>query len=134
MVLSEEVLWYSGHFTLGRMCPCVGEGCELCSTGIAGQVRYVFAAAEISGRRVGLMEVSRSVGQLIKSWEARHGGLRGMVLEFSKHSHSKQSRTEVQYIDRAEPPWYLAVGVPDVRTALKLTWTKAGFRLPEGLR
>lgn len=134
VVLSDEVLWYSGHFLEGRMCPCLGKECELCREGIAGQVRYVFGAAEVSTKRVGLMEVGRSVGQLMRSWVPRHDGLRGMVLSFSKHSHSKQSRTEVQYVDREEGPWHLAIAAPDIRTALRLTWTKAGFKLPDGLQ
>ncbi len=133
VVLSEEVLWYAGHFLDGRMIPCLGRECEMCRQGIAGQVRYVFAAAEISTHRVGMMEVGRSVGDLIRDWVGRHGGLQGMVLEFSKHSHSKQSRTEVKYIDREESPWYRQAPVPDVKAALRLTWKKAGFALPAGM-
>lgn len=133
VVLSDEVLWYAGHFLEGRMCPCLGKECELCKQGIAGQVRYVFAAAEISSHRIGLMEVGRGVGELIRNWEPRHDGLRGMVLQFSKHSHAKQSRTEVTYVDRPQSPWYLQIAAPDVRTALRLTWKKAGFQLPAGM-
>lgn len=132
--LSEAPLWYSGHFEGGRMCPCVGEECDFCARGIGGQVRYVFACAEVATKRAGLLEVGRENGQLIRSWIARKGGFRGMVLELSKHSHSKTSRTEVQYIDREEPPWYLALDPPDVRRALLMTWKKAGFKLPPGLR
>lgn len=134
VVLSDQVLWYAGHFLESRMCPCLGADCEPCRQGIAGQVRYVFAVAEVATKRVGLMEVSRSVGELIRSWEARRDGMRGMVLSFSKHSHSKQSRTEVEYIDREEGPWYRSIAAPEVRKALRLTWTKAGFQLPEGLQ
>jgi len=131
--LSEGPLWYSGHYVAGRMAPCTGEGCELCAEGIGGQVRYVFSAAEVSTRRVGLLEVGRSNGLLIRSWMGRNGGFRGMVLELTKHSHSKGSRTEVVYVDREEPPWYLALEVPDVKRALLMTWKKGGFRLPEGM-
>lgn len=133
VLLSEEVVWYTGHFLEGRMNPCQGKGCELCKTGIGGQVRYVLPVAEVSTRRVGLLEVSRGIGQLVRSWIARHEGLRGMVLELSKHSLSKQSRTDVAYIDRPVPPWYLDLEVPDVRKALFLTWRKAGFEIPPGL-
>jgi len=111
----------------------MGKECEVCKQGIGGQVRYVLSVAELSTHRVGLMEVSRSVGQLIRSWESRNDGLKGMVIEFSKHSPSKQSRTEVIYVDREVPPWYLQCEIPDVRKALVLTWKKAGFRIPESL-
>lgn len=133
VVLSEEVLWYAGHFLEGRMCPCLGKECELCRQGIAGQVRYVFAAAEVSSHRPGLMEVGRGVGEQLRDWVPRHEGLRGMVLSFSKHSHAKQSRTVVQYIERDENPWYRQVEVPDIKQALRLTWKKAGFKVPPGM-
>jgi len=131
--LSEAPLWYSGHYVSGRMAPCVGDGCELCAEGVGGQVRYVFAAAEVSTKRVGLLEVSRSNGLLIRSWVSRRGKFKGMVLEFSKHSHSKNSRTQVLYIDEDLPPWYLALEVPDVKRALLMTWKKGGFKLPKGM-
>lgn len=131
--LSEAPLWYSGHYVSGRMAPCTGEGCELCGEGIGGQVRYVFAAAEISTKRVGLLEVARGNGLLIRSWIPKRGYFKGMVLELSKHSHSKSSRTEVVYVDREEPPWYLALEVPAVKKALMLTWKKGGFKLPRGM-
>lgn len=127
-------MWYSGHFVSGRMAPCPGESCELCAEGIPGQVRYVFACAEVSTKRAGLLEVGRSNGLLIRSWIPRNGGFKGMVLELSKHSHSRGSRTEVLYIDKEEPPWYLALDVPDVKRALLMTWKKGGFVLPEGMK
>lgn len=131
--LSECPLWYSGHYVAGRMAPCVGEGCELCSEGVGGQVRYVFACAEISTKRVGLLEVGRQNGLLIRSWIPRRGEFRGMTIELMKHSHSRASRTEVLYIDTVESPWYLALEVPDVKRALLMTWKKGGFRLPKGM-
>lgn len=131
--LSEGPLWYSGHFVSGRMAPCLGEACALCAEGVGGQVRYVFAAAEVSTRRVGLLEVSRSNGLLVRSWIGRHGGFKGMVIELSKHSHSKGSRTNVVYVDVEAPQWYVALEVPNVKRALLLTWKKAGFALPRGM-
>ncbi len=131
--LSEAPLWYSGHFIGGRMAPCVGEDCELCGQGVGGQVRYVFAAAEVATKRVGLLEVGIANGLLIRSWIPRRTEFRGMVLELSKHSHSRASRTEVIYIDEVLPPWYLALEVPDVKRALLMTWKKAGFKIPKGM-
>lgn len=131
--LSESPLWYSGHYVAGRMAPCVGEACELCKEGIAGQVRYVFGAAEVTTKRVGLLEVGRSNGLLLRSWIPRRGEFRGMKIELSKHSHSKGSRTELLYIDQEEAPWYLALDAPDVKRALLMTWRKGGFKLPQGM-
>ena len=59
--------------------------------------------------------------------------MRGMVIEISKHSKNVQSRTEIKYIDIPCDPWYLGLEVPDVSTALFLTWHKAGMRMPEEL-
>lgn len=133
VLLAEQVLWYTGHFIEGRMNPCQGKGCELCRAGTGGQVRYVLPVAEVSTRRVGLLEVSRGIGELVKSWMPKNDGLRGMVIELSKHSLSKQSRTDVVYVERSIAPWFLECEVPDVRKALFLTWRKAGFKIPPGL-
>lgn len=130
VILSTGACWYTGHFVGGRMCPCSGSGCELCSAGVGSQVRYVFAVAETSTRRVGLFEVARGNGQLIRDWSERCGGLRGMRLEVEKHSRSSQSRTEVRYVEAPCDPWYLGLAVPDVQLALYLTWHKAGMVMP----
>jgi hypothetical protein len=132
--LSEGPLWYSGHFIAGRMAPCIGDDCPLCAEGVGGQVRYVFAAAEVSTRRVGLLEVGRSNGLLIRSWIGRNAGFKGMVLELTKHSQARGSRTDVQFVDREEPPWYLALECPNVKRALLMTWKKGGFTLPKGMQ
>jgi hypothetical protein len=102
----------------------------MCAAGIGAQVRYCLAVAERSSRRVGLLELGRENGQLIRSWTSRNGGLRGMTIELTKHSRSVQSRTEVVYVDETCPPWYREVGVPDVLLALYLTWHKAGVKMP----
>jgi hypothetical protein len=57
-----------------------------------------------------------------------------MVIEVSKHSKNIQSRTELRYCESVPEPWYLALEVPDVATALFLTWHKAGMKMPEGLK
>lgn len=131
--LSQAPLWYSGHFVAGRMAPCTGAECAMCAEGVGGQVRYVFGAAEVHTKRVGLLEISRSNGLLVQSWMARHGGFEGMVLELTKHSHSKSSRTEIVYIDDPAPAWFRGLEVPNVRRALLMTWKKAGFVLPRGM-
>ena len=112
------------------MCPCSGSGCELCSTGIGSQLRFVFAVAERSTRRVGLIEFGKGNGQLIRDWSERAGGLRGVCLAVEKHSRSNQSRTEVRYVETPSEPWYLGLQVPDVQLALYLTWHKARMVMP----
>ena len=132
-VLSDAPVWYTGHFVEGRMWPCAGEGCRLCAEGIGTQVRFVLAVCELSTRRVGLLEMGRSNGLAVRDWCGRNGGLKGMVLEFYKHSKASTSRTEVSYIDRLPPPWVYAMPVPEVRKALVNTWVKAKMPVPKGL-
>jgi hypothetical protein len=79
------------------------------------------------------MEFGRSNGLLIQDWVHRRGGLRGMVVEISKHSKNSQSRTVVRYVEMPAEPWYLGLEVPDAATALFLTWHKAGMKMPEEL-
>jgi hypothetical protein len=116
------------------MCPCAGSGCELCSTGIGGQVRYVFAVAETQTRRVGLIEFGRSNGLLIRDWSGRHGGLRGLHMCVRKHSKSTQSRTEIQYLEDTVDPWYLGLICPDPQLALYLTWHKMQMAMPDSFQ
>lgn len=133
VILSDSPLWYTGHFHGGRMAPCSGIGCEYCSMALGAQIRYVFAVAECSSKRVGLFEVSRTNGLLIRELAERAGNLRGVMIEVSKHSKSAQSRTDIEYVDRVADPWYLGLDVPDCALALFLTWHKAGYRMPQEL-
>ena len=133
VMLSESPIWYTGHYVGGRMAPCAGSGCDYCATGIGAQVRYCVACAETATRRVGLIEFGRQNGLQLRDWVHRTGTMRGMVIEISKHSKNVQSRTEIKYIDIPCEPWYLGLEVPDVSTALFLTWHKAGMRMPEEL-
>ncbi len=131
VILSREPTWYVGHFVRGRMLPCYGQGCKLCSDGVGAQVRFVMAAIDASTNRVGLIEVGKSVGDLIRDWTSRIGGLRGMWIEVSKYSMSKNSRMEVRYIDRKIPMGLLDKEGPDCREALRSTWRKAQVDIPD---
>lgn len=131
VILSSSPIHYIGHFVGGRMCPCAGSGCELCSIGTGGQVRYVFAVAEVSSKRVGLIEFGKSNGQLIRDWSGRAGCLRGLRVVVRKHSKNPQSRTEVQYIEESPGNWYLSLIAPDPALALYLTWNKMQMAMPE---
>jgi len=121
-ILSTAPMWYVGHFEGGRMRQCSGTGCLSCLKGVGAQIRYVFSAVELTTRQVGVIEVSKSVAELIRSWEARNGSLRGMVLEFQKVSRSKQSRMDVGYIAECWPSWCVTVAPLDLRDVLSNTW------------
>jgi len=131
VMLSSEPAWYVGHYYQSRMWPCSGSSCGLCEDGVGRQVRFVFAVVEVSSRRVGLLEVSESVGRLIRDWIPRHQGLRGMHLYFGRHSSSVKSRMEVEYADEFDVAWWADLEVPDIKVALELTWTKMKAKLPD---
>lgn len=131
VILSEAPVWYLAHYHQYRMRPCVGEGCELCHARVGSQLRYVFAVAEVETKRVGLIEVGRSVALQIRDLVARNEGLPGMVLELGKYTSAKQSRMEVAYVDRPQGPWWRGLEVPDAAAALRSTWDKAGFAVPD---
>lgn len=131
VMLSDSPLWYRGHFYKGRMVPCFGEGCKLCADGVGAQLRYVVAAAETSTHRSGLLEVGNTVALELRDLDVRHQGLRGMVVEISKHSFSRQSRMELRYIEREEEQWWKEIDFPDIKTALYLGWQKAGYEVPD---
>jgi len=131
VVLSERPTWYTGHYYERRMCPCLGVGCRLCASGIGAQVRYCFAVAERSTRRVGLIELGRGNGLLVRDWAYSRGEMRGLMIEVSKHSRSPQSRTEVQRVHEDAPLWSVGILEPDPSLALYLTWHKAGLPMPQ---
>jgi hypothetical protein len=116
------------------MVPCSGNDCEACGAAIGAQVRYCFAVAEVTTRRIGLIEMGKSNGLMLQEWSARNGGLRGMMVELRKHTKSPQSRTEILYVDDPAPLWSVGVDAPDPALALYLTWHKAGFKMPAEFR
>jgi len=106
----------------------------MCEKGIGSQVRYVMGAVEVSTRRVGILEVGRGNGLLIRDWVGSRGEMHGLQIELEKHSHSRTSRTEVRWIQQEPPPWVHIVEVPDIRRALILTWDKAKMPIPPGMK
>lgn len=131
-ILSDVPLWYTGHYYKGRMLPCYGEGCSLCADGVGAQLRYLLVGADVSTRRVGILEVGRTIALEIRDLSTGRRPLRGMTIEFSRHSHSKQSRMEVQYVDIETPEWTTRLEVPDPKAAIVATWQKAKVPIPEG--
>jgi hypothetical protein len=130
VVLSQQPVWYAGHYDQGRMRPCKAPHCSYCEDNVGRQVRFVFAIAEVDTHRMGLIEVSQSVAELIRSWTRECEGLRGMVLEFFKHSNSIRSRTQVALLRDHHPMWYQDLEAPDPKMALEMTWQKAGHSHP----
>jgi len=135
VVLSDAPHWYIGHFIVGkgsgegaggrgRMWPCAAPSCSVCEEGVGKQIRFCFAVVDVETRRVGLIEVSDSIGQLIRSWIPRNEGFRGMRLMFTRHSLSIKSRMEVEFLEQEVIGWWRDLEVPDPQIALELTWTK----------
>lgn len=133
-LVGTKPLYYTGHFVDGRMWPCTGDKCKICEGGICSQVRYVMAACDVSTKRVGILDVGRGNGLLIRDWVGSRGEMCGLVLELEKHSHSMRSRTEVRRVEKEVGPWIRQIEVPDLRTALILTWDKANMPLPPGMQ
>jgi len=123
-VLSGAPAWYVGHFEKGRMKKCEGPTCSMCAQGIGRQLRYVFGCVEVSTRQNGLVEVSKSVAELLREWAARKCGFRGMVLQLEKATKSKHSRMEVKYVDRDPPSWASELEPINVLEALESTWDR----------
>lgn len=130
VMLGKGPVWYTGHFTDGRMWPCSGKDCELCRRAIGAQLRYVVACVEPISRKVGMIEVGRNHGLQLRDWIDRAGGWIGMMVEFAKHSTARQSRTEMVYVDQAPPAWIYELQAPDIARALILTWRKAEMPIP----
>ena len=113
------------------MLPCAGDGCKLCAEHIGAQLRYVVTAAEVSTHRVGLLEVGHTVAMDLRDLAVRCDGMRGMIVELSKHSFSRNSRMELRLVERVEGPWWREIEEPDRRLALHLCFEKGGHDLPE---
>lgn len=131
-ILSDSPVWYTGHYYKGRMLPCYGDGCDLCAAGVGAQLRYLLVGADAQTRRVGIIEVGRTIALEIRDLASGKRPLRGMTIELSRHSHSKQSRMEVQYVDIETPQWISGLETPDPKTAIVSTWQKAKVPIPEG--
>lgn len=134
VVLSEEPLWYQGHYHQGRMHLCAGTDCRYCADQIGAQTRYCLAVAEVSTRRPGLLEMGRTVALEVRDLADRRGGLRGLRIFIAKHSNSRHSRMEVEQVSDTQEKWWMFLPVPDVKRALELTWEKDGVTLPRSAK
>lgn len=132
VILVDSPVWYAGHFYKGRMRPCQGENCKMCADGVGKQLRYVICGMEISAGTVGLLELGRSVALELRDLGIRYERLRGLVVEFGKVSYSKQSRMTVTAHPGHEVIGWASAAVPDIKTALRNTWLKAGEQIPDG--
>ena len=133
-LVGKAPLYYIGHFVDGRMWPCTGEGCGLCERAVGSQIRYVMGAVDILSRRVGILEVGRANGLLIRDRCQARGEMCGLVVDLEKHSHARTSRTEVRFSDKEVGPWVHQCEVPDLKRALILTWDKANMPVPPGMK
>lgn len=118
VVLSDRPTWYVGHYVGGRMLRCVGANCAWCDRGVGRQIRCVLCVAESSTHRVGVIELSQSVGLLVRDWGYARGTMRGLQVEFSRVGRSKHSRIEAICLSDVEPSWSRSLQSLDVREVL----------------
>ena len=123
-VLSDEPIWYVGHYHRGRMKPCTKGICALCAQGVGGQLRYVVSVVEILTRRIGLLEVGQSPALVLRQGAAGRGGLRGSMIEVFRSGRSKHCRFEITILDEPPPGWALVMKPVDVKRALQDTWER----------
>jgi hypothetical protein len=124
-ILCEAPVNYSGHFRKGRMVPCLGEGCPLCSSGLGNQARYVFSVVEWDTRRIGLLELGRGHALQVQDWMAQAGGLRGMSVSIVRASQKKQSSIELELLEEAAPIYFKHLQGPDLVRALRSTFDRS---------
>lgn len=134
VALSDAPTWYSGHYTKGRMYPCLGGDCKMCADGIGSQLRYVIGCVEVSTRRVGLLEFSRAIALDVKDFIPPNKSMRGLALEFTKYSMSKNSRMQVTPVRLHQEFDFSMYVAPDIQYALVATWEKAGIPIPDELQ
>lgn len=95
-VLSEEAMSYKGHYTDGRMRPCLRNGCIACSRSIGIQRRWVFSVYDIGRRVSGLLDLGDAPAGLIRDFSNQYGGLRGLRLRLGKAGGTLRGRIEVE--------------------------------------
>lgn len=130
VILSENPLWYGGHYVGKRMQPCHGQECLECERGTGMQVRWVFAAADILTHRAGLVEVGNSTALELKDYVKQTGYFRGLVIHLGRYSHSKMSRIECDLVQEDIPIWSASMAAPELVKCLHATWARAGFPIP----
>jgi hypothetical protein len=91
---------------------------------VGKQIRYVISAVEMSTKRVGVIEMSESVAQLIREWAIPNEGARGLIVELGKASKSKHSRLEVNLIRERPPGWVMGLDGLDLVEVLSRTWER----------
>lgn len=123
-VLCEEPVNYAGHYSKGRMVPCLGEVCPLCARGLGSQARYVLSVVDWESRRVGLLELGRGHILSVKDWADSFGGLRGLSFTVERATHSKQSRMELRLQTEEVPPYFKHLEGPDLARAVASTWER----------
>jgi hypothetical protein len=124
VVLSNVPIWYVGHFRAGRMELCDHEKCQSCAAGVGRQVRYVMCCVEMTTHRLGVLEISESVANLVRAWSVPNNGSRGLILELSKATRAKHSRMEIGLLKEHPPAWAMALEPLDLHEVLEKTWEK----------
>jgi hypothetical protein len=124
VLLPPKPVWYVAHWVHGRMIPCDGEDCLLCSRAVGTQIRYVFSVAEMQTHRAGLIELGKSNGLLIRDWGGQDGYPSFCGFEVWRPGRGKNSRLEVRRIEGDHIRWAMRLGMPDPMRALEMTWER----------
>ena len=129
-VLSAEPLWYAGHYYRGRMRPCQGDRCEMCTMQVGRQVRYVLSAVDLNSRSRGLVEFGSRQGEMLAEEAERKGSLRGVVITLGRRARRKNAAIEVCVIHEPCPGWVDDIGPLPVDAACFQTWSR--LRVSDG--
>lgn len=125
ILLPAKPVWYVAHWRNGRMIPCEGEDCKLCAMETGKQIRYVFAVAEITTRRPGLIELGKTNALLIRDWGGMDGFPNFATFEVHRPGRTKNSRIDIRRIEENVWPWCTKIAPPDPYRALQATWSRS---------
>jgi hypothetical protein len=116
-------LWYKAHWYDGRMQPCKGEDCRLCSAGVGRQRRWVFAVRLTNSEKAMLWEVSESLAQDIRKIAAEFNQLEGLKMYVSREGSGRKGRLSISGRGMEDALMQRDVIFPEPQEALELTWS-----------
>jgi hypothetical protein len=124
VVLGDKApLWYSAHWTDGRMRPCKGDGCRDCAAGIGKQRRWVFACRLWAGKKPFLWETSESLAREIQVIASGYGQTEDLKLYVVREGSGRKGRLSLTGRGLDEQPLAEKMVYPEPQEALELTWS-----------
>jgi hypothetical protein len=123
IVLGNKLpMWYRAHWHDGRMQPCQGDDCWMCSAGIGRQRRWVFSVVLWSQKKPYLWEVSESLAMDIRAICEHVGTEVDVKIRVSREPGSTKARLKVESYGIDEFHNGSSVVFPEPQEALQLTW------------